>query len=167
MTLWTFGSFFNDIYRLFIIIISSILIKFTRFTRFEKYDILLPTKKNNKVKGVLTDVGVLTPIVGEGINISFDSILDIYSTTWITFLDRYQNIKNIIIEIQKSNIETRPLICGSMGKQPFWVERYGQTKLPNADLINEYAIYLPNNPDMSEEDILRITSTINSIDKRE
>jgi len=67
MTLWTFGSFFNDIYRLFIIIISSILIKFTRFTRFEKYDILLPTKKNNKVKGVLTDVGVKTP---EKINIS-------------------------------------------------------------------------------------------------
>ena len=51
---------------------------------------------NISLDRVLTDVGVLTPIVGEGINISFDSILDIYSTTWITFLDRYQNIKNII-----------------------------------------------------------------------
>lgn len=39
MTLWTFGSFFSDIYRLIIIIISSNIIKFTRFKTNEIYKI--------------------------------------------------------------------------------------------------------------------------------
>jgi len=35
MTLWTLGSFFSDIYRLIVIIISSLIIKFTRFKTYK------------------------------------------------------------------------------------------------------------------------------------
>jgi len=75
-----------------------------------------------------------------------------------------KNIKKIILEIEKNNIETRPLICGSMAKQPFWIERYGHVDLPNAELINNFAIYLPNNPLMKEEDVVRIVNVLNEYD---
>jgi len=39
MTLWTIGSFFSNIYRLIIIIISSFVIKFTRYKKNERYEI--------------------------------------------------------------------------------------------------------------------------------
>jgi CDP-6-deoxy-D-xylo-4-hexulose-3-dehydrase len=48
-----------------------------------------------------------------------------------------------------------------MGEQPFWVDRFGVTKLPNASKVHKYGLYLPNNPNISEEDIMFISSIVN------
>jgi len=76
-----------------------------------------------------------------------------------------KNINVIVEKLFENNIETRPLICGSMGKQPYWIERYGDTNLKNANLINEFGIYLPNNPYMTDENVFEVVEIINKYSK--
>ena len=50
----------------------------------------------------------------------------------------------------------RPLIAGSMGRQPFWIKEYGSLPLENADLVNKHGFYLPNNHELKTETIKAI-----------
>ena len=70
------------------------------------------------------------------------------------------NIENISKLLTDNNVENRPLICGSIGKQPFWKKLYGETRLKNADFIDATGMYVPNNPDLSKKDIERIRNII-------
>ena len=72
-----------------------------------------------------------------------------------------EEIDELVKQLLNNGVETRPLICGSMGKQPFWIKFCGETNLKNANHINKYGIYLPNNPNMSEEDIKYIANIVN------
>jgi CDP-6-deoxy-D-xylo-4-hexulose-3-dehydrase len=67
----------------------------------------------------------------------------------------------MVADLQKNNVEVRPLISGSMGQQPFFVERYGRQVLPNAEMVDKYGFYLPNHPYLDYEDIKFICSVIN------
>jgi CDP-6-deoxy-D-xylo-4-hexulose-3-dehydrase len=69
----------------------------------------------------------------------------------------------IVEELNKNNIECRPLICGSINEQPFWYESYGKEDLPNAKEVHNNGLYLPNHHDLTEEEIIHITNIINSI----
>jgi len=51
------------------------------------------------------------------------------------------------------DIETRPLGGGSMSRQPFWADRFGSRPFPVADAIHTRSFMLPNNPDLSTDDI--------------
>jgi CDP-6-deoxy-D-xylo-4-hexulose-3-dehydrase len=62
-----------------------------------------------------------------------------------------------------SNVETRPLGGGSMGRQPFWTQRYGAHAFPVADAIHTRSFMLPNNPDISLEDVDRIADLVLSV----
>jgi CDP-6-deoxy-D-xylo-4-hexulose-3-dehydrase len=53
----------------------------------------------------------------------------------------------------ENNIETRPLICGSMGTQPFFISRYKRHETLNAKTVDDCGIYVPNHPNLSKEDI--------------
>lgn len=55
--------------------------------------------------------------------------------------------------LRNNKIECRPLVCGSMGRQPFWVKKYGELHLANADKIHDYGLYLPNHDKLTEEQI--------------
>jgi CDP-6-deoxy-D-xylo-4-hexulose-3-dehydrase len=55
--------------------------------------------------------------------------------------------------LRSAGIESRPLICGSMGRQPFWIERFGETRLAVADRVHDHGIYLPNHAHLSSDDI--------------
>ena len=54
------------------------------------------------------------------------------------------------------------MICGSMGPQPFYVKKYGRVELPNVSIIDELGCYVPNNPSLTEEDIVKVSNLINS-----
>lgn len=56
------------------------------------------------------------------------------------------------------------MICGSMGKQPFYVKEYGIKELPNASIIDKYGFYVPNHPGLDKKDIIKISNIINNID---
>ena len=69
--------------------------------------------------------------------------------------------RNVIVKmLQDANIEVRPMICGSMGTQPFYVKKYGRKKLTNVSKIDKCGFYVPNHPGLSEQDILKITNII-------
>ena len=68
----------------------------------------------------------------------------------------------IVNKLQQENIEVRPMICGSMGTQPFYVKQYGRCELPNASKVDKYGFYIPNHPGITKKDILKITQIIKS-----
>ena len=71
------------------------------------------------------------------------------------------NEKNQIIQkLQDNNIEVRPLICGSMGSQPFYIKEYGEKILPNSSIIDKKGFYVPNHPGLCEEDIIFVSDII-------
>ena len=54
----------------------------------------------------------------------------------------------------KNGVETRPLICGSMGMQPFWKKlNKSFTNLKYSNQVHEYGIYLPINADLTPEQV--------------
>lgn len=67
----------------------------------------------------------------------------------------------VVKNFSENDIETRPLICGSIGRQPFWAKEYGETKLAFADIVHNHGLYLPNNHQITEEEILRVCRMFN------
>lgn len=72
-----------------------------------------------------------------------------------------ENIKVLTQELIKNNIECRPLICGSINEHPFWYERFGRKNLPNSKLVHEFGLYIPNNHQMTDEEISKVIEIVN------
>ena len=72
-----------------------------------------------------------------------------------------ENIKELTEQLISNNIECRPLICGSINEHPFWYERYGKQNLPNSKLVHNYGLYLPNNHQMTDEEISKVIEVVN------
>ena len=70
--------------------------------------------------------------------------------------------RNIIVEnLRKNDVEVRPLICGSMGTQPFCVKKYGRLELPNVSVVDKYGFYVPNHPTLTYDEIELICNIVN------
>lgn len=76
-----------------------------------------------------------------------------------------ENREEIHRVLSENGIESRPLVSGSMGTQPIWIDTYGETRMKNADVIQNKGMYVPNHPDMSIEDVKRVCSIVNGIEK--
>jgi CDP-6-deoxy-D-xylo-4-hexulose-3-dehydrase len=74
--------------------------------------------------------------------------------------DQKEAIVKALIE---NNVECRPLICGSMGTQPFYVKEYGRQELPNVSKVDECGLYIPNHPHLTIEEITRMCDCIISV----
>jgi CDP-6-deoxy-D-xylo-4-hexulose-3-dehydrase len=66
-------------------------------------------------------------------------------------------------ELKNNDIASRPLICGSLGKQPFWTKNYGPLDLQNADKINDWGFYLPNNHELEPSEIEKVNKVVKSV----
>jgi CDP-4-dehydro-6-deoxyglucose reductase, E1 len=64
-----------------------------------------------------------------------------------------KNRLEVFHHLKNNKIECRPLVCGSMGRQPFWIKKYGELHLTNADKIHDYGLYLPNHDKLTEAEI--------------
>lgn len=74
------------------------------------------------------------------------------------------NIQKLLEVLNNKNIETRPLICGSISNQPFWLDIRGKTSdLYMADDVDKYGCYLPINHQMTEEEITYVCNVVNKI----
>lgn len=65
--------------------------------------------------------------------------------------------------LTEGQIECRPLIAGSISRQPFFYTRYGKQKHEFSDTIHDFGMYLPNNPSMTIEEIEKICGIVNQI----
>jgi len=72
-----------------------------------------------------------------------------------------KNIKELVEKLTENNIECRPLICGSINEHPFWYERYGKQELPISKRVHEYGLYLPNNHQMTIEEVDKVINIVN------
>ena len=60
-----------------------------------------------------------------------------------------------------NNIEIRPIIAGNIAEQPFMKDKKCfKTDLKNSEYISENGFYFGNNPEMTEEEISRITNLL-------
>lgn len=59
-------------------------------------------------------------------------------------------------QLASQHIECRPLICGNIGRHPFWLRNGPQDALTNADKVHDYGIYLPNHHLLNDADIARV-----------
>ena len=73
----------------------------------------------------------------------------------------HPNRDEIVRELQKNNIEVRPMICGSMGTQPFYVKEWGKKELPNVTIVDLCGFYVPNHPKLTDDEIITISEIIN------
>ncbi len=77
-----------------------------------------------------------------------------------------KNPSEVWNHLKKHGVESRPLICGSMGLQPFWKNKYGNYySLKYADQVHHNGIYLPINADMSKEDVNYVCQTFKKVAK--
>jgi len=73
----------------------------------------------------------------------------------------HPNVNNIVHDLNNNNIECRPLVCGSIGRQPYWINEYGEVNLEFADIVHDFGMYVPNNHQMNDEEIELICKIIN------
>lgn len=72
-----------------------------------------------------------------------------------------ENKRKIYEKLNKNKIECRPLVAGSMGLQPAWSNLYGESPMVNANIVEEYGMYVPNHQDLTTKDVKRVCSIIN------
>ncbi len=72
-----------------------------------------------------------------------------------------ENRNKLSSELKKLGVENRPLLAGSLSKQPYWMNSYGPIILPNCDTIHNNGMYLPNNAELTENKIIKICEIVN------
>lgn len=82
------------------------------------------------------------------------------SISFVALASSLEHRDRIGAVLAAEGVETRPLGGGSMGRQPFWTERYGLQSMPVADAIHQRSFMLPNNPDLPTEDIEAICDIV-------
>ena len=95
-------------------------------------------------------LGDFAPIMSQGENFISNFAYPIIST----------NREKIVNNLKNNDIEVRPLICGSMGHQPFYVKKYKRVALKNADMVNKHGMYIPNHQSLTEDQINKIITTV-------
>lgn len=85
---------------------------------------------------------------------------EICSISFVALASSLAHRDRVAAALAEAGVETRPLGGGSMGRQPFWTERYGVTELPVADRIHERSFMLPNHPRLSLADVDAICDVV-------
>jgi CDP-6-deoxy-D-xylo-4-hexulose-3-dehydrase len=67
----------------------------------------------------------------------------------------------IVDELKNNEVEVRPMICGSMGTQPFYVKKYGKLYLENVTEVDTFGFYVPNHPKLTKDEIKFICNIVN------
>jgi CDP-6-deoxy-D-xylo-4-hexulose-3-dehydrase len=71
------------------------------------------------------------------------------------------NREEVYFKLKSNNIESRPLVSGSMGTQPAWIDSYGESKMKNSSIVNNQGMYVPNHNSLCDKDIEQVCKIIN------
>ena len=81
-----------------------------------------------------------------------------YATFVANRLEVYKYLKS-------KKIDSRPLICGNMGQQPFLKKIIKSKNLINANFVDKFGLYLPNHASLNIKDINYISACFSQIAK--
>lgn len=68
--------------------------------------------------------------------------------------------KSIVNALVDNGIETRLFSAGNLGRHPFWYERYGHFDCVISDWIHSCGFFLPNYPELTNEEIDHICKIV-------
>lgn len=68
--------------------------------------------------------------------------------------------REIVNRLVDAGIETRIFSAGNLGRHPFWTTRYDEFRAPVSDKIHSCGFFVPNYPEMTEDDIDFICSVV-------
>ena len=68
--------------------------------------------------------------------------------------------REIVNRLVENGIETRIFSAGNLGRHPFWTERYGIFEDEMSDRIHSCGFFVPNYPELTEEDIRFICDVV-------
>ena len=75
-----------------------------------------------------------------------------------------KNREEVYRYLKSKKIQTRPLICGNMGQQPFLKKlKLNKKDLKNAQLVDKYGLYLPNHANLSLNDINFVSKVFKTV----
>jgi CDP-6-deoxy-D-xylo-4-hexulose-3-dehydrase len=86
---------------------------------------------------------------------------------WNTYISNFAypiihpNVKKIAQALKNGGVDCRPLVCGSIGNQPYWIKLYGKQSFEFADEVDKYGLYVPNNPDLTFKEVEYICDILN------
>ena len=88
-------------------------------------------------------------------HLSFQSWFDNkpVSISFGAMAENAQHRKEIVERLVKHGVETRLFSAGNLGKHLFWKTYFPEFKDEVSDMIHERGFFLPNYPEMTEEDI--------------
>lgn len=73
----------------------------------------------------------------------------------------HPEVRGIAGALDEGGVECRPLVCGSIGNQPYWISLYGRSSFRFADIVDEFGMYLPNHTGMGEAEVRYISDMVN------
>jgi len=135
---------------------STDLQAFIGLNQIKKIDTFSKKRHLNflKYRDLLLDDNILTLKEREG---------DFISSFCFPVINK--NKSSIVKRLVENKIETRPLIAGSISKNPFW-EKYAKKSTclptPNCNLIDEFGFYIPNHQDLTDQDIIKVVKIISA-----
>lgn len=90
--------------------------------------------------------------------------IDLVSNFAIPVICRSRKIRDDLVKKCDGRVEIRPIVGGDMQEQPFF-QKYSKISFdnPNAKLIHEQGLYLPNNPELTEKEMNQIINIFTKI----
>jgi len=67
--------------------------------------------------------------------------------------DNTEHRREIVTRLVENGIETRLFSAGNLGRHPFWTDLYDEFCDEMSDRIHSCGFFLPNYPELTEEDI--------------
>lgn len=74
-----------------------------------------------------------------------------------------RNPQEVADTLLESGIESRPLICGNIARQPFWAKIGARESFFMADIVHNQGIYLPNHAQITLDDINYIAEIFRNV----
>jgi CDP-6-deoxy-D-xylo-4-hexulose-3-dehydrase len=74
--------------------------------------------------------------------------------------DSTEQRREIVNRLVENGIETRIYSAGNLGRHPFWVSKYGVYEDEQSDKIHSRGFFVPNYPELTEEEIRFICNVI-------
>jgi len=74
-----------------------------------------------------------------------------------------ENRDDVVRELSKHKIETRPLVAGNIGNHPAYFNNFEKVFLKNAQYLDKHGLQIPNHQDLTIDEITLISSIVNRV----
>ena len=74
-----------------------------------------------------------------------------------------ENRDDVVRELNKYKIETRPLVAGNIGNHPAYFDNFERVSLKNAEYLDKHGLQIPNHQDLTIDEVTLISDIVNRV----